>query len=275
MECTVRGVPVHYEEYGTGRPLLMLHGWPGFHGFMTHHLEPLFAQRPGWRRLYPDLPGMGETPGADWITSQDQMLEVALGFIDALAPGERFTLAGASYGGYLGRGVIRARRAQMDGAMLWTPLVELDPARRDLPPHQVFQRDPDLLATLAPDETLWTQVSVVQTPAMLAEFRAAVKPGFQAADHDFLGRVRKNYAFSFDVDALPEPFPAPALILAGRQDAMCGYREAWKLVDNLPRGTFAVLDRAGHGLAGEQRTLFRALVGEWLDRVEEYIAQRA
>lgn len=275
MECLVRGIPIRYEEYGTGRPLLMLHGWPGFHGFMTHHLEPLFAQRPGWRRLYPNLPGMGGTPGADWITGQDQMLEATLGFLDAVAPGERFALAGASYGGYLGRGVIRARQAQLDGAFLWTPLVETDPARKDLPAHQVFARDPDLLATLPPDEIPWTRVSVAQTPAMLAEFRAAVKPGFQAADREFLGRIAQRYAFSFDVDALPEPCPAPVLLLAGRQDAQCGYREAWKLLDNFPRATFAVLDRAGHGVASEQRPLFRALVGEWLDRVEEYIAQRA
>ena len=254
--------------------MLLLHGWPGFHGFMTHHLEPIFEQRSGWRRFYPNLPGMGGTPGADWITSQDQMLEVALGFLDAVAPGERFALAGASYGGYLGRGVIHARRAQLDGAFLWTPLVETDPARMALPAHQIFERDPDALASLAPDETLWTQVSVAQTQAMLAAFRAAVKPGFQAADHAFLARVRQHYAFSFDVDSLPEPCPAPVLLLAGRQDAMCGYREAWKLLDNFPRGTFAVLDRAGHGLASEQQTVFRALVNEWLDRVEEYAAQR-
>ena len=30
------------------------------------------------------------------------------------------------------------------------------------------------------------------------------------------------------------------------------------------------MDLAGHGLAEEQQTLFRVLVSEWLDRVEEY-----
>lgn len=87
--------------------------------------------------------------------------------------------------------------------------------------------------------------------------------------------LEANYAFSFDVDALPEePFPAPTLIVTGRQDSLCGYRSAWDLLDNFPRATFAVLDRAGHGLSAEQKMLFRALVGEWLDRVEEYAAGR-
>ena len=89
MECIVRGIPVYYEEMGTGRPVLMLHGWPGSHHLMTYNLEPLFAGRPGWRRLYPDLPGMGKTPGADWIASQDDILAVVLEFLDAVAPSER------------------------------------------------------------------------------------------------------------------------------------------------------------------------------------------
>jgi hypothetical protein len=49
----------------------------------------------------------------------------------------------------------------------------------------------------------------------------------------------------------------------------CGV-ETWNAnLENYPRGTFVVLDRAGHGLGVEQEDLFRALVGEWLDRVEE------
>jgi hypothetical protein len=40
-------------------------------------------------------------------------------------------------------------------------------------------------------------------------------------------------------------------------------------VDNYSRGTFAVLDRAGHGLEVEQETVFNCLASEWLDRVEE------
>jgi pimeloyl-ACP methyl ester carboxylesterase len=62
--------------------------------------------------------------------------------------------------------------------------------------------------------------------------------------------------------------------MAGRQDSVCGYREAMKIIENYPRGTFAVLDRAGHPLAIEQIGLFQALTNEWLNRVEEYISNR-
>ena len=92
------------------------------------------------------------------------------------------------------------------------------------------------------------------------------------ADTEFLTKIRQspeNYGFSFDVDALPEPFTAPTLIVTGRQDSSVGYRDAWTILENYPRATFVVLDRAGHGLYVEQEDLFNALVNDWLDRVEE------
>jgi pimeloyl-ACP methyl ester carboxylesterase len=72
----------------------------------------------------------------------------------------------------------------------------------------------------------------------------------------------KRYEFAFDVDDLQQPFPAPTLILVDRQDAAVGYRDQWRLIENYPRGTTAILDRAGHGLEVEQQALFRALVSE-------------
>jgi pimeloyl-ACP methyl ester carboxylesterase len=62
------------------------------------------------------------------------------------------------------------------------------------------------------------------------------------------------------------------LILAGRQDATVGYAGPWRLLEHYPRVTFAVLDRAGHGLPHEQAELLGALLGEWLDRVGEHRA---
>ncbi len=107
MECRVRDLTIHYEEIGSGRPLLALHGWPLDHRHMVHDLEPLFVGRTGWRRIYPDLPGMGRTQAADWITHQDHMLEVLLDFMDAIAPGERYVVAGGSYGGYFEENILK------------------------------------------------------------------------------------------------------------------------------------------------------------------------
>jgi pimeloyl-ACP methyl ester carboxylesterase len=271
MECQVRDITMYYEEVGTGRPLLLLHGRPLDHRSMANDMEPLFANRTGWRRLYPDLPGMGKTRAADWITHQDQMLDLVSAFIDTVAPGERFVVAGASYGGYLARGLVYHRGAQIDGLLLTVPAVEADDTKRDLPQPVVVHEDAAFLAALTPDEQGLRDIIVVQSMDLLNAFRQVISPAVAIADHAFLQRLREQFSFSFDVDMLPAPFPAPALFLTGRHDSVCGYREAYQLLGNYPRASFAVLDRAGHALAVEQNTLFRALVNEWLDRVEEHV----
>jgi pimeloyl-ACP methyl ester carboxylesterase len=109
---------ISLEEFGSGLAFFGLHGMPLDHRHMVREYEPLFANRDGWRRIYPDLPGMGQTSAADWITCQDQILEILLAFIDTVAPEQRFIVAGTSYGGYLARGLIYQRGDQIDGMMI-------------------------------------------------------------------------------------------------------------------------------------------------------------
>jgi pimeloyl-ACP methyl ester carboxylesterase len=270
MQCRVLGADVYYEEAGAGRPLLMLHGWPLDHRHMAHDFEPIFAARGGWRRLYPDLPGMGRTPGPAWVTCQDQVLDIVCAFIETVAPGERFVVAGGSDGGYLARGLVHRCGAAIDGLLLNVPAIEADSSKCDLPGPFVVHPDAEFLTALGPDNQDLREVVVAQSVELLEEIEAVFSPAGEIADFAFLDRLRQQYAFSYAVDSLPAPFWGQALFMTGRQDIWCGYREAYQILDNYPRATYVVLDRAGHVLALEQRTLFRALVNEWLDRVEEY-----
>ncbi|OGN89279.1 MAG: hypothetical protein A2Y88_10275 [Chloroflexi bacterium RBG_13_48_10] len=76
MDCDLKDITVHYEMFGSGRPMVMLHGWSGDHRHVMSDMEPLFKQRDGWKRIYPDLPGHGRTPGKDWIANRDKILDV-------------------------------------------------------------------------------------------------------------------------------------------------------------------------------------------------------
>lgn len=124
------------------------------------------------------------------------------------------------------------------------------------------------------DINIWNATSEIsrstQSPTVVEAVRE-VQAEVQLADHSFLNRLEEADSFSFDADRLPALFGGPTLILTARQDSVCGYRDAWDLLDNYPRATFAVLDRAGHLVYIEQDMLCQALMSEWLDRVEEYI----
>ncbi len=270
MECELEKITIHYETFGEGKPILMLHGWPVDHRVLVSALEPIFQNKPGWKRIYPDLPGMGKTPGMDWIRHQDQMLEVMVEFVDAVIPAQRFSVAGYSYGGYLARGMVYRKSAMMDGLLLVAPTIQADDAKRTLPPHETLIEDSALLSELEPElAEAFQEFAVVQSRELLDAMKTVGLPAREIADHDFLDKLAENYEFSFDVDTFPEPFGGPTLLVMGRQDSICGYHDAWNILENYPRATFAILDRAGHGLMVEQKELFNALVNEWLDRIED------
>lgn len=272
MECKLENIAIQYEVMGEGMPIVMLHGMPTDHRHMVSDMEPLFQQHKGWKRIYPDLPGMGKTSGADWITTQDQMLDVVLSFIDEVIPGQPFVVAGTSYGGYLARGIVYRKSHLMNGLLLMVPLIEADDEKATLPSHVTLVEDASIFSRVEPDIAKNIQeFAVVQSKKFLDSMMANVFPAVEIADHKFLDKLENHFSFSFDVDKLPEPFTAPTLILTGRQDSSCGYYDAWHILENYPRGTFVVLDRAGHGLGIEQESLFRILASEWLDRVEEFI----
>jgi pimeloyl-ACP methyl ester carboxylesterase len=216
-------------------------------------------------RLYPDLPGTGRTPGVDRLATHDQMLDVVLAFIDTVIPAQRFVVAGLSYGGYLARGVVYHRAASIDGVLLCAPQVKAEPAQAHLPPRATIVEDPALAAELGPVAGL-----VVVQSQRVAEAMRNVLEEVQLADHAFNARLEESAPFSFDVDRLPTPFGGPTLMLTARQDHLCGYRDAWELLDTYPRATFAVLNWAGHFVNIEQEVLCQALMREWLDRVEEW-----
>ncbi len=263
MICDLGDLAIYYETYGSGRPMVMLPGRPSDHRIMARFMEPLFTQREGWLRIYPDLPGTGRTPAVDRLATHDAMLDTMLAFIDKVIPGQRFVLAGLSYGGYLARGVIYHRAAWIDGLMLCAPQVKADPAQAQLPPRTAIVEDPAVAAELGPISNL----VVVQSPRVAEAVRELLAE-VQIADHPFNDRLEEAGPFSFDVDTLPAPFGRPTLIITARQDHLCGYRDAWDLLDNYPRATFAVLDLAGHFVNIEQDALCQTLMREWLDRVE-------
>jgi pimeloyl-ACP methyl ester carboxylesterase len=256
MRVRLGKVTVYYESFGKGRPFVGLHGFGPDHRLMKGCLEPVFRRRKGWRRIYPDLPGMGKTLAKDWIVNSDEMLEVVLEFLDKVVPNQRIVLAGESYGGYLARAVTQNKHRLVDGLLLICPLIIADQEKRKLPQPKVLLEDSEFLSALGEKDLAdFKPGHVVLTRRIWERFSREVLPGLKAADSRFLQKIQEEgYAFSFDLEAFCRTFDKPSLLLAGRQDSSVGYSDAWSIMDKYPRMTFAVLDKAGHDLQIEQET---------------------
>lgn len=269
MECDLQDITIHYQAFGTGRPLLFLHGGAGDHQPWLQAIEPLFEHRQGWKRIYLDLPGHGQTYAPDWLANGDQLLEVLMRFIDRVIPSERFAVGGFSWGGYLAQGILYRRFSDMDGLLLIAPSMH----RKDQgkPEQTILVRDEALLSGLdEPLRAIAAGILVMQNRKTIDRLKTLSQSLSSVAQDDADLAARFQYAFSSDIDQLPRPFDKPSLLLLGRQDHLVGYRNAWQILDNLPRATFAVLDQAGHGIAMmEQIQASQVLINDWLDRVEE------
>jgi pimeloyl-ACP methyl ester carboxylesterase len=273
MLATVNGIPVHYLQHGGGTPVLALHGAGTDHREIMAALEPLFANRPGYRRIYPDLPGMGATPAPRWVSGNDDVVEVLLGLVDAVIGQEAFLLVGHSYGAYLARAVASRRPAQVAGLALVCG-VHAQARAGELPAHTVVHADDDLDVDGALGPAMAAEFRdylVVQTPATLRRFQETVVPGVGLVDGPALERIFQRWQLRTPPERGPA-FTNPTLVLTGRQDATAGYAGSWRLLDHYPRATFAVLDGAGHALLHEQVELAGALLAEWLDRVDQQLA---
>lgn len=65
---------LHHVTHGSGKPLIILHGVTLDHRYMMEAIEPVFDGMDGWQRIYPDMPGHGQSPAQPDITSQDDVL---------------------------------------------------------------------------------------------------------------------------------------------------------------------------------------------------------
>ncbi|MDP3178128.1 MAG: alpha/beta hydrolase, partial [Spirochaetaceae bacterium] len=153
---------IAYEERGSGFPFVALHGYTLDRRMSIGAFEPLFdaagrallppaagSQRPrggasarSYRRIYPDLPFMGESADLRPGAGSDDMLDALCAFIDEALPSGPFLIAGESYGGYIARGIARRMPERVEGAFFLCPLVVARREHRDLPSPAMLSEEP-------------------------------------------------------------------------------------------------------------------------------------
>lgn len=258
MECRINDVTVHYAEHGVGVPLVALHGAGVDHREVEAALEGLVPPS-RYRRIYPDLPGMGRSTTGS-LRCNDDVVTLLGRFIERLDAGPAMLL-GHSYGAYLARGVAAQRPELVSGLALLCPIG--DNSTR-VPDHAVIRQDPDAYDQLEPGQRAgFDEYFVVRTPETARRYRDQVVPARALVDETALGRIFTGWK----VDVGTSAFSAPTLIVAGRCDSTAGYADAIELLELYPRASLAVIDAAGHALMHECPESLAPLLASWLDRV--------
>ncbi len=259
---------IFYRIEGEGIPVLMIHGFASDHHILSGCMEPIFSNASfskKFKRIYFDLPGMGQSPSADWMHNADDLVAVIAEFITEIIMGEPFLICAQSYGAYLARGVMDLFWNTILGILFICPVIIPLHKHRTRPPLTVLKKDPALLEKITPyDKKKYTQIAVIQSDYTWQRYRAEFLPGIKSCDRDFFHRIRSQYALQkhpYQEDCI---FTKPTLFLMGHQDSVVGFSDQLAVIDQFPHGNFIILDKAGHNLPAEQPILFESLSSEWI-----------
>jgi pimeloyl-ACP methyl ester carboxylesterase len=248
---------------GDGYPVVCLPSFSTDRGITEAAFDQAMAAAGGLRRCYVDLPGHGESPAGP--PTSDGVVDVVSGLISRELPGQRFLLAGWSYGAYVAAALARRRPTDVAGLLLVCPGVMINMTDRALPAVASGQDEPGWLDDVPPPlrEHLWQALGnrTPQIARRVAELLTASNPG----DEEYRRQLR-SAGYPLRDERSTFPFGGPTSIITGRQDAIVGYVDQFRRLGSYPAGTYVVLDQAGHYLPFEQPDAFATLVSEWRNR---------
>ena len=254
------GAMLRYDDVGHGHCLLAIHGAYSTHRELASALEPMVAPYDTYRRLYPDLPGMGGSPPHNSIQSSNNVIDLLEHFVEEQIGPHPLLVIGHSYGAHLARGLAVRRPRQVAGLALICPLM---PESMNPEPHVVLQSVVDPAALVHPshlDDFLG--YFVVHTAETVQRFNEAVAPSLGRFDGGAVERIMSEWRL--DPDPSESAFDGPTLIVTGRHDSVVGYREQLALADLYPRGSYVLLAGTGHALPHERPDVLSVLIGDWL-----------
>jgi pimeloyl-ACP methyl ester carboxylesterase len=260
MFHTDSGAALSYDDVGQGTCLLALHGAYSTHHELASALEPMLDPYDSYRRIYPDLPGMGGSPPHESVQSSNDVIDFLGRLVDDQVGASPLLVVGHSYGAHLARGLAARRPRQVIGLALICPLM---PDAMNPEPPAVVEVTVDPATLLDPgDVDEYTGYFVVQTEETVQRFKDAVLPSVGQFDGDAVEKIMAEWRLDPDPDEIP--LQAPTLIVTGRHDSWAGFREQLTLVDHYPRGSYVVVADSGHALPHEQPDLLAALLAVWL-----------
>jgi 3-oxoadipate enol-lactonase len=235
---TVNGVSLAVDARGDGPALLFIHGYPFDHAIWEPQLETL----EGWRRIAPDLRGMGQSDAPDLGYSMATYAADLAALLDTLGV-ERAVLCGLSMGGYVVFEFLRRWRERVAGLVLISTRASADTAdgrrardaaagqARDAGAREIANEMlPKLLAAGAPGPL------VERVRAMMAATPVA---GIVGA----LGAMRDR---PDSTPLLATLAGIPTLVIAGADDHLISVSQTSAIADAIPGARLVVVPGAAH-----------------------------
>ena len=259
MVLDFEGRQFGYDEAGTGKPLLFLHGFPYRRGFWEPQLGALPA-----RTVAVDLPGFGESSALPEEASLETFVAALRVFCRGLGL-VRPAVAGHSFGGYLALAWARLFPGELSGICLVASRAPSDSHeaagnRLSMASALLAGADPVPLVEAMPTKMLCRSHNRTEGQR---EVRALMEPLRPAG----IAAAQKAMATRPDASGSLPDLDIPALVLAGEEDQLIPLAESGIVAAALPQGRLVVPPKTGHFVSREAPKESNAAFSEWLSRI--------
>lgn len=258
QRITVRGVSLAVETKGSGPAVLFIHGYPLDRTLWQHQV----AHLEGYRRIAPDLRGMGRSDAPDLGYSMATYADDLAGLLEALGE-ESVVLCGLSMGGYIAFEFLRRHPDRVRGLVLMDTKAEADsPDGRKARDAQLAMVRESGVASLA-DQMIPKLVAPAAPGAVVAQLRAMILATPVAGVAGALGAMRDRPDSRV---LLPELGRIPVLVVSGAADALIPASAAEALAEAIPGAELEIIPGAGHLPPLEQPEATTAALQRFLER---------
>lgn len=258
---SVDGVRLAWADHGEGPAVLFIHGFPLDHTMWEHQLAGLA----GWRRIAPDLRGMGKSEAPETGYAMETYARDLGALLDACDV-ERVVLCGLSMGGYVALECLRTWPGRVAGLALMDTRAEADSAEaragRDAMIAAVRERGPVAVADVMLPKLVGA-TTAARAPKVVDHARRMIMgtsvPGIIGA----LSAMRERS----DNRPVLAALRVPVLILVGAEDVITPPSASEAMAGVAPQAELVVVPEAGHLAPLEQPALVTGALQGFLRRV--------
>ena len=234
-KANINGIQIAYMRKGTGKPLVLVHGYPLDHTIWDEVL-PLLEN--DFDIILPDLRGFGQSSVVESQYKITDMAEDIVGLLDHLEI-ERVAIAGHSMGGYVSLAFANAYPRRVIGLGLVASQASADPPERKQGRYEAAEEimktgvqpvAESMSAKLTPDERVQAYVR-----GLIAEQQPAGLAG-----------ALKAMAERDDSTPILSSFQFPVVLIHGEADELIPVQRAQKIKSVIPQATLVELSGVGH-----------------------------
>ncbi|MEO8030734.1 MAG: alpha/beta fold hydrolase [Gemmatimonadota bacterium] len=258
-QISLNGVSLGVESRGEGPALLFLHGYPLAGYLWRHQVDHL----DGWRRINPDLRGMGQSSAGAGPGRLEQYSDDMIALLDQSGV-ERAVICGLSLGGYIAFDLVRRYRPRIAGLVLASTRAEADtgPGRQSRDDAiRLVQRAGarGIAETMVP--RLFASDAPGRIPTIVAEVRDRIANTGVAGIVQALESMRDRTASQPLLASLGE---IPTMVVAGASDQYIPEPNMRTLASAIPGAVYRVIEGAGHLAPLEQSESMTAAIAGFL-----------